>query len=144
MDALIRECLSAVELSLDRQPTETTYRCLSDKPEVEGDLDKLKQVLINLITNAHQAVADDQRVTVDLSDDNAGMLQLTVRNPGNIADDTLHKLTEPFFTTKAQGTGLGLAIVKRIVDAHGGVLDIANEERPENVRVTVTLPRRND
>lgn len=141
MDVLIRECLATVEPSLDRQSTETKYRCLADDPEFDGDVDKLKQMLINLVTNARQAAEDDQLVTVELTDDNPEMLQISVRNPGRIADDALSKLAEPFFTTKAQGTGLGLAIVKRIVDAHDGVLEIANEHQPENVRVTVTLPR---
>lgn len=142
LDALIRECLSAADMRADWRSGRIAYQCRTDAPLIEGDPDKLKQVLINLIANAYQAVADDQRITVELSDGNAGMMRIMVCNPGDIAENLLPKLTEPFFTTKTKGTGLGLAIVKRIVDAHQGVLDITIENNPGNVRVTVMLPRR--
>ncbi len=100
-----------------------------------GDRDKLKQVLINLIDNACEAVGegDTVRWTVECRGDR---VQIQVQNGGvAIPPENLAKLTKPFFTTKPTGTGLGLAIVKRIVEAHGGELQI------ESTPTTGTLVR---
>ncbi|MEA3273950.1 MAG: ATP-binding protein, partial [Pseudomonadota bacterium] len=66
-------------------------------------------------------------------------VRIQVSNPGQIPDEILAKLTEPFFTTKSRGTGLGLAIVKRILDAHDGQLEIRSDP-VRGVCVAVTLP----
>ncbi len=56
------------------------------------------------------------------------------------SDDVLHRAFEPYVTTKAKGTGLGLAIVRKIVDEHGGRVELANRE-PRGARVTIVFPR---
>lgn len=91
-------------------------------PEIPGDSEQLKQVLLNLVINAIQASpndgivevsagAQDHRVVVEVRDEGAGILDV----------DRAH-VFEPFFTTKEQGTGLGLAVSSRIVEQHGGRL----------------------
>lgn len=142
IDSLIRECIFTVERLENRDASGSEYRCRTNQPTIDGDPDKLKQVMINLVTNACQAVAEGQSISVELLEgDAAETVQVEVRNPGYIAEDMLARLTEPFFTTKSQGTGLGLAIVKRIADAHQGLFEVVNETSPQQVCVTVTLPR---
>jgi PAS domain S-box-containing protein len=120
----------------DRQiQLQTTEPCW-----VEGDRDKLQQVVINLMTNACEAVSPQSTITCSLQSQ-ADTVILQVHNGGDpIPPDLLDQLTQPFFTTKANGNGLGLAITRRILDAHHGSLHIASGA-PHGTTVTVTLPR---
>ena len=117
----------------------------SDLPEawILGDVDKLKQVFINLIRNACEAVAPGDRVTWYIAPaQNPNGLTVTIHNGGNpIPPAVLAKMGHPFFTTKPGGNGLGLAIVKRIVEAHGGALTIESTAEA-GTTVCVVLPRR--
>ncbi|MCU0569296.1 MAG: ATP-binding protein [Oculatellaceae cyanobacterium Prado106] len=120
---------------------------------VLGDVDKLKQVFINLVRNACEAVepGDIIRWSVSdrlindcsITDHSVPQIYISVHNGGTpIAAEVLPRLTQPFFSTKSQGTGLGLAIVKRIVDAHGGELLIessVSEGTTFSVRLPVSL-----
>jgi signal transduction histidine kinase len=87
------------------------------------DGEKLRQVLVNLLENARDALCEwrGERVLAIAVASSNGSVTLRVRDSGpGVAPDVLDKLFDPFFTSKPDGTGLGLAIVKRIVDAHGG------------------------
>lgn len=107
---------------------------------VRGDRDKLKQVFINLVTNAREACGPDQIVTWTVHHPRAGQAVISIHNCGvPIPPEVLPQLTKPFFTTKPSGNGLGLAITKRIVEAHQGQLTIASSTNL-GTEVTVTLP----
>lgn len=108
---------------------------------VSADSDKLKQVFINLITNACEAIMPGDVVDWEVTrPSKANHLTVRINNGGNpIPPAVLEKITTPFFTTKPTGNGLGLAIVKRIVDAHNGQLLITSNTM-EGTTVTVTLP----
>jgi len=104
---------------------------------IAGDRDKLKQVFINLITNACEAISPGEAVawTIELAASNQFLV--TVQNGGEpIPPAVLPKLTQPFVSTKADGNGLGLALTKRIVEAHGGNLKITSSS---DVGTTVSL-----
>jgi signal transduction histidine kinase len=110
---------------------------------VSGDIERLRRVVINLVDNAVQAMAEpaghERRVTVAtrLAD---GFLELAVEDTGvGIPADVLPKVFEPLFSTKSFGTGLGLAMVKQIVEEHGGTIAIASEVG-KGTCVTITLP----
>jgi signal transduction histidine kinase len=105
-----------------------------------ADRDKLKQVLINLVTNACEAVSTGEAISISLQQSENRRICIQIHNGGTpIPADILPQLTKPFFTTKASGTGLGLAIVKRIVEAHDGEFGIESEERIGSI-VKVHLP----
>ncbi|NEP62405.1 MAG: PAS domain S-box protein [Symploca sp. SIO2G7] len=108
---------------------------------VSADSDKLKQVFINLITNACEAVIPGETITWEIiQPSKANYLTVQINNGGNpIPPSILEKITTPFFTTKSNGNGLGLAIVKRIINAHKGKFSIASDAK-EGTTVTVTLP----
>src|SRR6185369_2686357 len=98
--------------------------------------------LWNLVANAAQAAGaggDGGTVRVSCTA-GAGVARLTVSDDGpGIAPADLPQIFTPFFTTKERGTGLGLAIVQRVVDAHGGTVDV--ESAPgAGTRVIVSLP----
>ncbi len=108
---------------------------------VLGDRDKLKQVFINLVDNACQAIVEGETVTWTVEPDPVTrQVYLRVHNGGDpISPEVLPKLTKPFYTTKPTGTGLGLSIVKRIMDAHNGNLEITSSEAGTTVSVRLAI-----
>ncbi|MEL6930037.1 MAG: GAF domain-containing sensor histidine kinase [Cyanobacteria bacterium J06600_6] len=109
---------------------------------VLGDRDKLKQVIINLVRNAFEAIETGANVTCHLSlDQNTERYCLSVFNRGTpIPPEILPKLTEPFVSNKPSGTGLGLAIVKQIIHSHGGSLSIESSLEA-GTKISFTLPK---
>lgn len=96
---------------------------------VAGDPDQLQQVFWNLILNAAQSEPEDDRVLVRaLHEDERGDVIVEVVDRGSgIPPELLERSLEPFFTTKPKGTGLGLATVHRIVEDHGGSIEIDSQ-----------------
>ena len=93
---------------------------------VLGDKIQLHQVVMNLILNASEALADvdsgQGKITIATTTDKQ-MVQLSVRDNGvGLTEESISKLTEPFFTTKPDGMGMGLSINQTIIDAHMGQL----------------------
>ena len=104
------------------------------------DRDMLRQVLLNLVGNAYQAMPEGGSVTVSVDQDTAGVhLDVVDTGPG-MTPEVRDKVFQPFFTTKARGVGLGLAVSRRIVEAHSGTLDV--ESLPgDGARFVITLPQ---
>ncbi|WP_431219401.1 PAS domain-containing hybrid sensor histidine kinase/response regulator [Leifsonia xyli] len=93
-------------------------------PAISGDETELFQVLVNLVTNARDAMPDGGVLTIRASESDHGV-RLEVRDSGCGMDArTASRILEPFFTTKATGTGLGLPTSAAIVKAHGGELEV--------------------
>ena len=109
--------------------------------KIDGDRDKLKQVMINLVRNAFEAVNPGESVVCRLLlDKNSNSCCIQIINGGEpIPADLIPKLTEPFVSNKAGGTGLGLAIVKQIVTSHNGTLSITSNA-DEGTTISFTLP----
>jgi PAS domain S-box-containing protein len=104
---------------------------------------RIKQIFRNLFENALSAAVDPVTITIRCADvdlDGRAALQVVVRDSGpGFSDEQRKRAFEPFYTTKARGTGFGLAICRRIVEAHGGWIDIGSG--PPGGEVVVTLPR---
>jgi PAS domain S-box-containing protein len=105
----------------------------------------LRQVFRNLLENALTTGADPIRVVIrcapaELGRREAIQIRLRDNGPGIAAADR-PKLFEPFFTTKLRGTGLGLAICKRIIETHGGRIEVDDTVGP-GAEIVITLPRR--
>lgn len=129
IDPFIQTLLIALRAMPEAQGRSIEYIPLQTSVWILGDADKLKQVFINLIRNACEAVEPGEMVRWSV--ENAPMQQvcISVQNRGTpIPADVLAQLTQPFYSTKAEGTGLGLAIVKRIIEAHSGELLIESSE----------------
>ncbi len=96
---------------------------------ITGSMDGLCRALVNLIVNAVQSSDGDGavRVIVRRESDRPGWIAIGVQDEaGGIPTGLRHNIFEPFFSTRPTGTGLGLPIVKRIVEAHGGTLELEN------------------
>lgn len=125
-----------------------------DLPHIEGDVTQLRQVIHNLLANARDAACQDQpledariyvqtKCTTSRAGDGAEHLavRLTVSDNGpGFAPQVLSRVFEPYVTTKASGTGLGLAIVNKIIEEHGGRIDISNR-REGGARISILLMR---
>jgi PAS domain S-box-containing protein len=91
---------------------------------VEADREQLKQVLLNLMLNGAQAMQGHGTLTVTARP-RGRMQEIDIADDGSgIAPEARDRLFEPFFTTKHRGTGLGLATARRVVEAHGGTIDL--------------------
>jgi len=97
---------------------------------VRADARLLRQALVNLFLNAHQAMPHGGLLDVRASrrgEDGAARAEIAIRDSGpGIPAASREKIFQPFFTTKAMGTGLGLAVAKRIIEGHGGTLALAD------------------
>ncbi|RKQ38002.1 PAS domain S-box protein [Oceanobacillus halophilus] len=110
--------LKNIELIVKEPITESVY-C---------DKSQIKQVLINLVKNAIEAMEQPGEITLGvLSDSNQIEIMVTDEGPG-IPQEMIQKLGEPFFTTKKNGTGLGIMISKQILEEHHGELKITQNE----------------
>jgi signal transduction histidine kinase len=108
-------------------------------PAMRADRAQLRQVLLNLVCNAYDAMPDGGLVVVE-AEAADGAVRLTVSDTGGgISDDAMPRLFEPFFTTKAKGIGLGLSVAHRIVEGHGGSL-VAATRPGTGASFTVTVP----
>ncbi|HET8882706.1 MAG TPA: ATP-binding protein [Solimonas sp.] len=111
-------------------------------PAVKCSPSQINQVLLNLITNAGQAVADDGGKLLIRTEADGDWLRIHIQDNGRgIAPEHLAKIFDPFFTTKpvGQGTGLGLSISQQIIHAHGGTLHVVSEPR-RGTKFVVSLP----
>jgi signal transduction histidine kinase len=105
-----------------------------------GDAEKLKQVLINLVVNAIDAMKTGGTLTASVRQV-AESVEMAIADTGpGIEKDVLASVFDAFFTTKEAGTGLGLSIVRKIVDQHRGEVRI-DTERGKGTRVVVSIPR---
>jgi two-component system, LuxR family, sensor kinase FixL len=117
-DAVLRSC--QLETSLD-----------ANLPVIDGDPVQLRQVLLNLLINAFDAMRDTapskRKVLIATQRNGDGTVRTSVRDHGvGVAEDIRDRLFDPFFSTKTEGLGMGLAIVRSIIEAHGGTITAKN------------------
>ncbi len=111
----------------------------ADPPAMRGDPDRLRQLFINFILNAAEAMPEGGpiRIVVRVVDPEQTRVSVEVVDAGTgVPETVLSQMWTPFFTTKESGTGLGLAICKQIIDDHDGVVTVdSNRERGTTIRV---------
>jgi len=131
---LARHMLKAVKVT----------RQFGEIPAVTCAPSQINQVFLNLITNAAQALPPtDGEITLTTRADKGGVAVEIADNGKGIAPEVLPKIFDPFFTTKeiGKGTGLGLSISYKIVEQHGGRIEVASEAG-KGARFTVWLPQK--
>jgi signal transduction histidine kinase len=124
LNTLISEILETIREMPVAQSKHIKFTPADTPAVIMGDKDKLKQVFINLVCNAYEAVNENEIINWRIQQ-SAKEVSVKIHNGGElIPADKIEQITKPFFTTKSAGNGLGLAIVKRIVEAHSGHLEI--------------------
>ncbi len=136
IDKVIEDSLSHVPIP---ESIELVKELDADLPQVEVDPDQIRQVLVNTITNSVQAMPEGGKLTV-AAGRRDNFLEIRVADTGyGIAEDTIGKIFDPLFTTKAKGIGLGLAVCKTIIDRHQGQIEVESE-MGKGTAFTVKLP----
>jgi PAS domain S-box-containing protein len=142
LNLVVEDTLVLFEGQATKAGITVTRHLASEPPRVRGDANELQQVLLNLLKNAREALPDGGEIRVETgpAPDRPGWVRLVVADTGpGIPQDLLSKIFVPFFTTKDEGTGLGLPVSYRIVQDHGGALDVTTP--PEGgTTFTVLLP----
>jgi PAS domain S-box-containing protein len=140
--------LELIQYQFRKRGVEVRRELAADVPTVLADRQQLRQVFLNLLTNALDAMPEGGILTVRVRPAMAGRLAIEIVDTGTgIRPEHLARVTEPFFTTKEEGkgTGLGLAICKRIVQEHGGTLTVESAlEKGTTVRIDLPSEGRFD
>jgi signal transduction histidine kinase len=143
VNRIIEETLMGMEDELKSKGIRVVKSFGGNLPEIPCDYQQIKQVFINLLSNARDAMGGGGRLTVStfpLSQEGRDYIGIEIADTGGgIPSQVLHNIFNPFFTTKGWGTGLGLAICHRIVEGHGGAVEVANDPG-RGVTFTVKLP----
>jgi len=141
INEVLMDVLQMNRLEVDPGRVAFEQRLKKGLPKIMGDKEKLRQVFLNLIQNAIQAVSGRGTIILEsrfLKSDN--MLEVDVIDDGpGIPEDCINKVFDPFFTTKDGGTGLGLSICHSIVEQHLGTIGVERVEKG-GTRVCVRLP----
>jgi signal transduction histidine kinase len=117
-------------------------------PVVDGDPEQLKEVLVNLMVNACDAMADGGKITIREEEGHTepmgrvAVIRVSDTGPG-VPEGIKEKVFQPFFSTKEEGTGLGLSIAARIIQDHKGCLNLRSREG-KGATFIITLPCRGD
>ena len=146
LNDVIRRTLALTAYELKLKDVTLERELSGALPEVFGDRHGLQQVVLNLVTNAAHAVADNPRerpreITVSTWFDGQVHLRVADTGPG-ISDETAQSIFTPFFTTKepGKGTGLGLSITYSIVESHGGQISLEPRGPRGGAAFRVDLP----
>jgi len=128
LNNMIRSCSELLEIKFREKGVCLVIDLASGMPHIRADKEKLEQAIINLLLNALEASPQDGQITVRSSfmSQNEGAYQVMFVDQGcGVPENQIGAIFEPFFTTKSKGIGLGLSNVKRIVQAHGGCIEVA-------------------
>ena len=141
LNGVVEEAFFFLESRCVKGGIEVVHELAPNLPEITADSAQLKQVLVNLVVNAIQAMPVGGTLTVSTREGDSSV-SLVVQDTGSGMDEaTVEKIFLPFFTTKDvnEGTGLGLAVVHGIVTAHGGRIEVTS--RPDHgTRFEICLP----
>ncbi|MBU0469728.1 MAG: sensor histidine kinase [Candidatus Omnitrophica bacterium] len=146
INIVLLEILDLAKFRVSQKNIHFDVSIKSNLPLIFGNADKLKQVILNLITNAIDATESGDTIVIDAGLVNDAFawtpayIEIKVANFGQgVLIEDLRKIFEPFYTTKSDGLGLGLSISKEIIKQHGGRIEVICEESKE-ITFAIQLP----
>ncbi|HID97365.1 MAG TPA: PAS domain S-box protein [Thermodesulfobacteriaceae bacterium] len=133
----IEEVISVMDHSLSMDQIYVELDMAKDLPPAFGDKEKIRQVFVNLINNAAQAIGKDGKIFIGADFDRENdMIEIYLGDSGpGISQDVMKKIFDPFFTTKGvgKGTGLGLSVSFGIIKDHGGHIDVQSPPKDQKL-----------
>lgn len=126
--SLLNEILDFIEPEAQKLKISVIRDFSDDLPEMGLDNGQIKQALLNVIKNANQAMPNGGQLVVKAYINNEKLV-IDISDTGHgISPDRIDKIFNPFYSTKKDGTGLGLSITKRIIQMHGGEINVKSQE----------------
>ncbi|HBA60280.1 MAG TPA: hypothetical protein DCZ92_05600 [Elusimicrobia bacterium] len=139
LGVILTETVSLIQAQAKTQKVSVVLEIPKDLPAVLADKDQLKQVFLNLLLNACQAMPSGGELSAKAYQTD-GVVAVDIKDTGvGIKPQDIQNIFNPFFTTKAEGTGLGLALSFAVMESHGGTLNVKSEEG-KGATFTLTLP----
>ncbi len=136
---IVEHVLHRCQTSLEKRAIRVVRLYAPLLPQAQVDRERMEQALTNLVINAVEVMPNGGTLGIRLNG-NEHRLIITISDTGpGISHDVQRRIFEPFFTTKARGTGLGLAVAQRIIEEHGGTIDVSSEIG-EGTKFTIQLP----
>lgn len=138
---LLEDVTRQFETVTNSQNISFNYDISDEEIFIDGDYNRLSQVLINLIKNSIEAIDENKMPEIILSTKmNDDKFEIIIYDNGvGIEDEDLAKMKEPFYTTKKNGTGLGVPLSCEIIEAHGGTIEFSSKLF-EWTKVVITIP----
>ncbi len=136
----IQSTLSMLNFKIKKKKVQVAVEAPEELPQACVFIGELNQVWTNLIDNALDAMEEEGRLSIKLTQDE-GNIRISLTDSGSgIPEDVKQRIFDPFFTTKAigQGSGMGLDISKKIVEQHGGTIEV--DSKPGETTFTITIP----
>ena len=144
LNDVIREITRLLGKDLERKRISLRLRLADDLPRVLGDVVQLQQVILNVVVNACEAMADDdlRDVSIETTRLDPGALEITVEDTGRgVEESELERIFDRFITSKAGGLGMGLSIGRSIIQAHGGrIWATRNKDRGLTMHIEIPCP----
>lgn len=140
INRLVEETLLLARDSASNRRVAYVLELAESLPQVEVDRGQIKQVLLNIIVNAIQAIAEQGEIRISTAmHENGGVILCVSDNGCGIPAAVRERIFDPFFSTKPTGTGLGMAIARRIIESHHGSIEIDSNEG-QGTLVSLILP----
>ncbi|MCW5829154.1 MAG: hypothetical protein KIT79_07540 [Deltaproteobacteria bacterium] len=147
LNRLIERTARQVSLAEEQGEVKIVLDLAENLPQLAADPEQIKQVLLNLVSNAFVAMKDRTARVLTLRtrwrpapDGGQGSVVIQIADTGSgMNPETLDRVFTPFFTTRPEGTGIGLPVCERLVEAHGGTIDV-NSREGEGTEFTIVLP----
>ena len=140
INELIKEICSSLKLVAKSKNIKLSYQEKNSYVYINGDYERLKQVLVNMVKNSIEAINKDGEIKLSINN-NVNYVEIEVQDNGiGMSEETLSKIKEMFYTTKECGTGLGVSLSNEIIEAHNGKLEYISKLN-EGTTVKIRLPK---
>jgi len=129
LNMLVEDSVDKLKPLLEENNIKLNLNIIDDEIYINGDYNRLSQVLINLIKNSIEAIPKNNKGEINISakiKNNKYLLYIEDNGEG-MTKEVLSKIKEPFFTTKRRGSGLGVSLIYEIVEAHNGIIEYETE-----------------
>lgn len=139
INILLQEVMTIIETQTIMNNVEVRLDLDTSLPSILCDVNQLKQVFVNVMKNAIEAMENGGVLTIRTRDQDSQILLLFIDTGIGIPEDKISKIGEPFFTTKEKGTGLGVMVCYKIIQAHNGKMHFESK-KGEGTVVKIELP----
>lgn len=137
---IVQDVVAILDSQANLHGIEFTFRSMSEPALVHCEENQLKQVFINILKNAIEAMQQGGTISLELYKRDSRNLVLSITDQGvGIPEEMMSKLGEPFFSNKESGTGLGLMVSQRIIQSHKGMMEVEST-LGQGTKVSIILP----